>query len=110
MMNSGSLARENLQYTGTGGVSANNRDKGFIPAFMDTETGNIYRSCFANGMPAPVHVLAGLPENLIGKGSLDADKHYIVDPLKLRIKCGVDFSFIEPVVDGYASPGFGFQK
>lgn len=59
------LARENLQYIGTGGISANNRGQGFIPAFMDAETGNVYRSRFANGMPAPIHVLAGLPENLI---------------------------------------------
>ena len=59
------LLRENLQYTGTGGVSANNRDQGFLPAFLDTETGTVYRSRFANGMPAPIHVLTGLPENLV---------------------------------------------
>jgi hypothetical protein len=35
---------------------------------MDTETGNVYRSRFPDGRPAPVHVLAGLPEAL-----LDAD-------------------------------------
>lgn len=70
MNNSGALARENLRYIDTGGVSANNRDKGFIPAFMDTETGDVYQSRFANGMPAPIHVLAGLPEKLIEKKSL----------------------------------------
>ena len=59
------LAQENRQYTGTGGVSANNRDQGFIPAFMDTETGNVYRSRFPDGKPAPVHVLAGLPDELV---------------------------------------------
>ena len=59
------LAQENHQYTGTGGVSANNRDQGFIPAFMDTETGNVYRSRFSDGKPAPVHVLAGLPDELV---------------------------------------------
>ena len=59
------LAQENLQYTGTCGVSANNRDQGFIPAFMDTETGNVYRSRFLDGKPAPVHVLAGLPDELV---------------------------------------------
>ncbi len=58
------LRQENLQFSGTTGVSANNRGLGFVPAFMDTETGNIYLSCFANGMPAPIHVLAGLPDDL----------------------------------------------
>lgn len=59
------LAQENLRYNGTGGVSANNRNQGFIPAFMDTETGNVYRSRFPNGKPAPIHVLAGLPDELL---------------------------------------------
>jgi len=63
-LNVETLQQENLQFSGTTGVSANNRGLGFIPAFMDTETGNVYLSCFANGMPAPIHVLAGLPDNL----------------------------------------------
>ncbi|MEA2080413.1 MAG: hypothetical protein U9P00_11255, partial [Pseudomonadota bacterium] len=29
-----------------------------------TKTGNVYVSRFSNGMPAPIHVLAGLPEHL----------------------------------------------
>lgn len=58
------LRQENLQFSGTTGVSANNRGLGFVPAFMDTETGNVYLSRFANGTPAPIHVLAGLPDNL----------------------------------------------
>ncbi|MEN8763108.1 MAG: hypothetical protein ABF290_11805 [Thiogranum sp.] len=58
------LRRENLQFADTTGVSANNRGLGFVPAFMDTETGNVYLSRFANGTPAPIHVLAGLPDNL----------------------------------------------
>ena len=59
------LSQENLQFSDTTGISANNRGLGFIPAFMDTITGNVYLSRFADGMPAPVHVLAGLPETLI---------------------------------------------
>ena len=58
------LRRENLQFADTTGVSANNRGLGFVPAFMDTETGNVYLSRFANGTPAPIHVLAGLPDDL----------------------------------------------
>jgi hypothetical protein len=59
------LQQDNLQYSGTAGISENNRNLGFIPAFMDTVTGNVYPSRFANGMPAPIHVLAGLPDYLI---------------------------------------------
>lgn len=63
------LAQENLRYTGTGGVSINNRGQGFIPAFLDTKTGNVYRSRFPNGRPAPIHVLGGLPEELVETNS-----------------------------------------
>jgi len=63
------LARENHQFTGTGGVSAINRDQGFIPAFLDTETSNVYRSRFPNGRPAPIHVLGGLPVELVEANS-----------------------------------------
>jgi hypothetical protein len=59
------LKQDSLQYSDTAGISENNRNLGFIPAFMDTATGNVYPSRFANGMPAPIHVLAGLPDNLI---------------------------------------------
>ena len=58
------LARENLQYIGTGGVSENNRGQGFVPAFLDTATGHVYRSRFQDGRAAPVHVLSGLPHKL----------------------------------------------
>ena len=60
-----SLVQENRQYRGTGGLSSNNRSQGFTPAFLDTRTGNIYRSRFPDGRPASVHVLAGLPEELV---------------------------------------------
>jgi len=46
-----SLAQEKHQYTGTGGISDNNREQGLIPACMDTETGNVYRSRFPGGNP-----------------------------------------------------------
>ena len=60
------LELENYQYENTGGVSENNRCKGFVPAFLDTNTGKIYRSCFANGLPAPIHILAGIPASILG--------------------------------------------
>jgi hypothetical protein len=59
------LVVENERFRGTGGVSERNRDHGFAPAFLDHKTGRIYRSRFANGKPAPFHLLDGLPEHLV---------------------------------------------
>lgn len=58
------LVQENLQYAGSGGVSENNRSQGFVPAFLDTDSGYVYRSRFPDGRPAPVHILSGLPRKL----------------------------------------------
>ena len=58
------LVQENYQYIDTGGISENNRSQGFVPAFLDSNTGNIYRSRFANGLPAPIHMLSGLPHTI----------------------------------------------
>ncbi|GAB6043600.1 hypothetical protein [Endothiovibrio diazotrophicus] len=59
------LARENRQFAGTAGVSAAHRNDPFHPAFLDTDTGVIYPSRFADGRPAPCHLLDGLPAHLI---------------------------------------------
>ncbi|BBE11099.1 hypothetical protein LRD18_06845 [Halorhodospira halochloris] len=59
------LRRENTSFQGSGGVSDCNRELGFRPAFMDTETGHVYASCSRDGCPAPYHRLDGLPEELI---------------------------------------------
>ena len=64
-MNDALLRQENLQYRDTGGRSEENSGLGFEPAFYDFTTQKIYRSCFADGRPAPVHVLDGLPEEVI---------------------------------------------
>lgn len=55
------LGSENAAFQGTGGVSAGNRRRGFRPAFLDWDTGRIFLSCFADGRPAPFHLLDGLP-------------------------------------------------
>lgn len=55
------LDNQNARYAGTGGVSFNNRQAGFSPAYLNTDTGEMVVSCFADGSPAPVHVLDGLP-------------------------------------------------
>lgn len=59
------LYRENCCFDGTGGVSADNRCCGFLPAFLDAQTAVVYLSRFADGRPAPVHVLDGLPDDVV---------------------------------------------
>lgn len=59
------LERENRQYRGSGGRSQENASYGFRPAFRDDATGHVYASRFADGRPAPFHLLDGLPEELI---------------------------------------------
>jgi hypothetical protein len=60
-----SLERENLRYRGRSGVSAESRPLGFQPAFADRETRAIYLSRFADGRPAPCHLLDRLPRELV---------------------------------------------
>lgn len=67
------LLQENECFSDTPGISENNRERGFHPAFQDTETGNIYLSRFANGRPSPVHVLAGLPNELVTRYSASGE-------------------------------------
>lgn len=59
------LDLETAAFRGTGGVSAENRHCGFRPAFLDADTERVYRSCFADGRPAPFHLLDGLPDELV---------------------------------------------
>jgi hypothetical protein len=59
------LRRENRAWRGTGGVSDGNRRSGFLPAFKDTASGNVYLARYADGTPAPMHLLEGLPEDLV---------------------------------------------
>jgi hypothetical protein len=59
------LRQENIRFDGTGGISRNSRSVGFRPAFLDTLSGRTYISRFPNGAPAPVHLLEGLPAELV---------------------------------------------
>lgn len=59
------LWQENAVFRGRGGVSEENRGHGFLPAFLDADTGVIYASCFADGQPAPFHLLDGLPDEVV---------------------------------------------
>ncbi len=77
-----SLLRESSKYRGSGGISQNNRNKGYVPAFCDQTTGQSYVSRFADGRPAPIHLLDGLPASLIvartSQGSVVAAKASVV--------------------------------
>lgn len=64
-LNAAVLQRENIIYKGSGGVSENNRSSGFQPAFLDTQSGQIYLSRFADGRLAPIHLLSALPDSLL---------------------------------------------
>ena len=78
------LVQQNSIYHGRGGVSAENRGRGFRPAFLDRTTGFVYPSCFANGCAAPVHVLDGLPETLV----VDRDSRGRVTSVRAGIIAG----------------------
>ena len=59
------LQRENVQFLGKGGRSQENASVGFRPAFFDSETSIVYPSRFADGRPAPMHLLDGLPSEVV---------------------------------------------
>ena len=59
------LRHENDLMAGTGGTSRENKQLGFCPAFIDTDTGMVYPSANIDGSLAPVHVLDGLPESFV---------------------------------------------
>jgi len=59
------LRHQNKVFRGTGGVSHENHSRGFVPAFQDTQTGTVYLSRFADGRPAPMHLLEGLPQAVV---------------------------------------------
>jgi hypothetical protein len=64
-MSSFALATENARFAGTGGVSRRARAFRFLPAFRDSGTGQVYLSRFADGHLAPIHMLDGLPDQVV---------------------------------------------
>jgi hypothetical protein len=65
LVNAQLLKQENVAHAGTGGRSDGNCGLGFHPAFLDTATFAIYLSRFADGRPAPFHMLDGLPDEVV---------------------------------------------
>lgn len=62
-MNRQQLQKQNLQFKNTNGVSANNHNKGFLPAFRDEETGRVELARFRDGSCAQMHLICGLPRD-----------------------------------------------
>lgn len=77
-----SLKDQNRRFAASGGRSEENRQAGFRPAFMDVATRRVYESRFADGRPAPFHLLDGLPEELVvarsASGGIAAVKSSVV--------------------------------
>lgn len=65
VLNDAMLARQNRRFRGSGGRSEENRHAGFLPAFQDVATRAVYRARFADGRPAPCHILDGLPDEVV---------------------------------------------
>lgn len=61
------LIEENRHFEGTPGVSQNNSDAGFVPAFKNSECGEVVISCFSDGRTAPFHMIDGLPDHWIAE-------------------------------------------
>ncbi len=82
MLSEASLERENVVFSGTPGISRENRDHGFTPAFYDSETGQVEISRFVNGQPAPLHIIEGLPKSWVVERDADsratAIKHSVI--------------------------------
>lgn len=78
------MRRENLAFAGTGGVSPVSRKRRFEPAFRDDATGRVELSRYANGIPAPMHLLDGLPVEWI----LESDPQGRAVALKPTIVAG----------------------
>lgn len=78
------LLRENQAFAGTGGVSAHNRDRGYVPAFLDTVSGVAVISRLPDGQPAAVHTYSCLPAGWIAR----RDRHGRAVALKAGIVAG----------------------
>lgn len=94
MLTSDDVAQQSQAYRGTGGVSAENRAYGFLPAFLDRESGRIHLSCDARGVPAAVHQFDGVP----GEWVVECDQQ--------GKPCAVKAS----VVAGFVREGYFFTR
>ena len=82
MLTTDTLRKQSLAFVGNGGVSAENRASGFSPTFYDAATGHAELARFADGRPAPMHLLDGLPETWVAQrdacGHITAIKQTVI--------------------------------
>ena len=83
------LRHQNKVFWNTNGVSHNNHSEGFRPAFCDTQSDRIELARYADGTPAPFHMLAGVPEEWV----------------KRRNSCGRVTSLKSSVIAGFVRAG-----
>ena len=88
------LARENDCFADTQGISENNRSRHFVPAFRDQLTGETHASVFADGRPAAVHLVDGVPDHWVV--SRDKDEHVT--------------AVLETVISGFLRDGVFFTR
>ena len=81
-MDRNTLLKENIEFSGTNGVSTVNKEANFVPAFRDEATGRIEIAKFRNGLAAPMHLICGLPEEWAtdhdDRGSINRVKSSII--------------------------------
>ena len=61
------LREENETFAGTGGVSENNRQARFLPAFQDRLTGRVELARSESGGCASMHLLCCLPDEWVAE-------------------------------------------
>lgn len=86
MMTTQDLQDQNQLFQDTGGISEENGVLGFLPAFYDTQTGTVYLSRFRDGRLAPMHLLDGLPKELV--------MHYTPSGKVTVVKASVTAGFV----------------
>jgi hypothetical protein len=84
MLSAAVLGDQNRRFRNTGGRSQENRSEGFRPGYQDTATGHTYLSCFADGRPAPLHLLDGLPAEV----AVSRDAHGRISAVKATVVAG----------------------
>lgn len=88
------LQQDDARYAGSGGHSEVNRDLGFRPAFFDCATCAIYLSRYRDGRIAPLHLLDGLPDDVV----------------LVRSQCGRVIVAKSSLVAGFERNGFFYTR
>jgi hypothetical protein len=88
------LQQENDRFAGTGGRSEVNRDLGFRPAFFDCATCTVYLSRYRDGRIAPLHLLDGLPDDVV----------------LVRAQCGRVVVVKSSLISGFERNGFFYTR